>query len=74
MFKLGGIFSSCRPIPYGIVGSFESESIVTIYGPGDAVDDIVIISRVLLPDISMERKTIGVFCLGGLHSFDDCST
>ena len=55
-------------------GSFEWESIVTICGPGDAIDVIDIISRVSLPDISVELRTIGVFGLGGLGSLDDCST
>ena len=42
---IGGIIGM-RPNPYGIVGSLESESIVTICGSGDAIDDIEIISRV----------------------------
>ena len=65
-FQLGGIIGSCRPNPYGIVGSLESESIVTICGSGDAIDDIEIISGVSSPDISVELRTIGVFGLGGL--------
>ena len=60
--------------PYGIVGSFESESIVTISGSGDAIDDIDIISRVPWPDISVELRTIGVIGLGRFASLDDCST
>ena len=43
-FKLGGLIGSCRPNPYGIVGSFESEPIVTICDSGDANDEIDIIS------------------------------
>ena len=73
-FKLGGIIGSCRPNPYGIVGSFESSSIVTICGSGDAIDDIEIISRVSSPDISVELRLIGVLGLGMLWSLDDCST
>ena len=73
-FRFGGTIGSCRPNTYVIVGSFESESIVTICGPGDAMDDSVIISRALLPYISVELRTIGVLVLGGLGSFDDCST
>ena len=65
-FKLGGKFGSCRPNPYAIVGSFATESIVTTCSPGDPMDDIVIISRVLLPEISVEMRTIGVFRLSGL--------
>ena len=67
-------FGSCRPNPYGIVGSFESESNVTICCPGDAMDDIDITFRVSLPDISVELRTIGVFGLGRIGSLDDCST
>ena len=73
-FKLGGINGSCRPAPYGIVGSFESESVVTICGPNDAMDDSVINSWVLLPDISVQLSAIGVFGQGRLGSFNDCST
>ena len=72
--RLGGIIESCRPNPYGIVGSFELQSIVTICASGDAMDDIDIISRISLPDISVEFRTIGVFVLGRLASLDDCST
>ena len=57
----GGIIGSYRPNPYGIVGSFESDSIVTICGPGDAMDDIDIISQVSSPDISVELGTVGAF-------------
>ena len=70
-FRLGGIIGSCRPNPYGIVGSFESSSIVTICGSGDAIDDIEIIFRVSSPDISVELRTIGVLGLGMLWSLDD---
>ena len=73
-FRLGGIIGSCRPNPYGIVGSFESSSIVTICGSGDAIDDIEINSRVSSPDISVELRTIAVLGLGMLWSLDDCST
>ena len=73
-FRLSGIIGSCRPNPYGFVGSFESSSIVTICGSGDAVDDIQIYSPVSSPDISVELRTIGVLGLGMLWSLDDCST
>ena len=62
----GGIIGSCRPNPYGIVGSFESESIVTNCDAGDAIDDIDIISRISLPGISVEFRTIGVLGLANL--------
>ena len=73
-FRLGGTIGNCRPKPYGIVGSFESPSIVTICGSGDAINDIEIISRVSSPDIFVELRTIGVLGLGMLWSLDDCST
>ena len=38
------------------------------------MEDIDIISRVSLPDISVELRTIGVLGLGRLWSLDDCST
>ena len=53
-FRFGGIIGSCRRDPYGIVGSLESESIVTICGSSDAMNDIDINSWVSLPDISVE--------------------
>ena len=73
-FRLGGINGSCCPNPYGIVGSFESESIATICGPGDAMDDIDIIFRISSPDNSVELRIIGVFGLGKVGSLDNCST
>ena len=33
-FRLGGTIGSCRPNPYGIVGSLESSLSVTICGSG----------------------------------------
>ena len=39
-FRLGGTIGSCRPNPYGIVGSLESSSNVKIRGSGDATDNI----------------------------------
>ena len=70
-FRLGGIFGRCSPNPSGIIGSFESQCFVTYCGAGDAIDDIDIISRVSLLDISVEMRTIGVFGLGKLGSLDD---
>ena len=72
-FGLGGTIGSCRPNPYGIFGSIESESIVAICGSGDAMDDFNINSRVSLPDTSVELTTVGVFGLGRLGTSDDCS-
>ena len=72
-FKLGGIIG-CRPNPYGVVGSLESESIVTICGSVDAMEDNDIISRLSLPDISVELRTIGLLGLGRLGSLDACYT
>ena len=69
-FRLGGIFGSCRPNPYGIVGSLVSESIVTICGSGDAMDEIDMISRVAMPEISVELETISVFGRGRLASLN----
>ena len=70
-FRFGGIIGSCRPNPYGIVGSVELSSVVTICGSGDAIDDIETISRVSSPDISVELRTIDVLGLGMLWSLDD---
>ena len=36
------MIGSIRPFPYGIVGSFEFDSIVAICGSGDPTDEIVI--------------------------------
>ena len=66
-FRLVGVIGSCRPNPYGIVSSLESELIVPNCGSGDALDDIEIVSLVTLPDISVELRTIGVFGLGQLN-------
>ena len=73
-FRLGGTIGSCRPNPYGIVGSMESSSIVTIRGSGDAIDDIEGSPAVCCSDISVELRILGVLCLCGLSSFELCST
>ena len=39
LFRLVGTVGSFRPIPYGIVGSFESSFMVKIRGSGDAIDE-----------------------------------
>ena len=38
-FKLGGTIGTCRPNPYGFVGSFELSWIVKIWGSGDAIEE-----------------------------------
>ena len=73
-FRLGGIIGSCRPNPYGIVGSFESSSIVKIRGSADAIDDTEGIRPVCWSDSSVEVRILGELFLGGLGSFDICST
>ena len=69
-FKFRGIIGSYRPVPHSIVGSFESESILTICCPGYTKDDIVIISQVSLPDIFVDLRIISVLGLGELGSLD----
>ena len=73
-FKLCGVIGTCRPNSNGIVRSFELESIATICGSGDATCDNIIISQVLLPNSSVELRTIRVLALGGLSSPDGCFT
>ena len=73
-FKLGGTIGSCRPNPYGIVGSLELSSIVKIRGSGDAIVDIEGIRAVWCSDISVELRILGVLCLCGLSSLELCST
>ena len=73
-FRLGGTIGSCRPNPYGMVGSLESSSIVKIRGSGDAIDDIEGIRAVCCSDISVELRILGVLCLCGLSSLELCST
>ena len=73
-FKLGGTTGSCRPNPYGMVGSLESSTIVKILGSGDAIDDIEGIRAVCCSDISVELRILGVLCLCGLSSLEFCST
>ena len=58
-FRLGGIIGSCRLNPYGIVGSFESSSRVTISGSGDATEEIVGISLTWVPDGSVDVRIFG---------------
>ena len=73
-FRLGGTIRSCRPNPYGIVGSLELSSIVKICVSGDAIDDIEGIRAVCCSDVSVELRILGVLCLCGLSSLELCST
>ena len=73
-FRLGGTIGSCRPNPYGMVGSLELSSIVKIRGSGDAIDDIEGIRALCCSDISVELRILGVLCLCGLSSLELCST
>ena len=43
--------------PYGIVGSLESESIVTICGSSEATEEIVIVSLAIAPYSCVELRT-----------------
>ena len=58
-FKLGGTIGSCRPNPYGIVGSFELSSIVKIRGSADAIDDTEGIRAVCCSNSSVELRVLG---------------
>ena len=73
-FRLGGTIGSCRPNPYGIVGSLESSSIVKMCGSGDAIDDIEGIRVACCSDILVELRILGVLCLCGLGSLELGST
>ena len=73
-FRLGGTIGSCRPNPYGIVGSLESSSMINICGWGDAIDETEGIRAVCCSDSSVELRIFGVLCLCGLGSVELCST
>ena len=73
-FRLGGTIGSCRPNPYGIVGSLESSSMVNICGWGDAIDETEGIRAVCCSESSVELRMFGVLCLRGLGSVELCST
>ena len=62
------------PNLYGSVGSFDSESMVTICGSGEATEEIVIASLSKTPDSAVELRTAGVLFLIGLPSSDERST
>ena len=72
--RLGGTIGCWLPNPYGIVGSLESESIVTTCGSSEATEEIVIISLAIAPDICVELRTAGVLFRAGLLCSDERST
>ena len=72
--RQGGIIGFWLPNPYANVSSFESESIVTICGSGEATAEIVIVSLAIAPGSSVELRIVGVlFCMGLLPA-DELST
>ena len=73
-FWLGRMIGSCRPNPYGIVGSFELSSIVKIRGSADAIDDTEGIRAMCCSDSSVELRILGELFLCGLGSFEIYST
>ena len=56
------------------MGSFESESGVTIRGSGEATEEIVMTFLSMAPDISDELRVAGVIFSIGLLSSDDYSS
>ena len=73
-FRHGRTMGSCRPNPYGIVGSLESSSIVNICGSGDAINDIEGVRAMCCSDVSVELRILSVLCLCGLSSLELFST
>ena len=72
--RLGGTFECWLPNTYEIVGSLESESIVTIRGSREAMEEIVIFYFAIAPDSSVELRNAWILFLIGLLSFDERST
>ena len=60
--------------PFGIVGSLESDSIVTICASGKTTEEIVMASRASAPDSCVELRNAGVLFWVGLFSSDERST
>ena len=58
-FRLGGTIGSCRPNPYGIAGSFESSSMVKIWGSRDTIDDTDAIRAFVPCDAPIARLNYG---------------
>ena len=56
------------------MGSLESESIVTICGSGEALEEIVFASLSIAPDSCVELRIAGVLVPIWLPSADECST
>ena len=73
-FKLGGLVGSCRPNPYGIVGSLESSLIVRSWGSGDAIEETEGIPALWVCDSSVELRIFGELFRCGLGSLKICST
>ena len=63
--RLGSTNRCWLPDPYGSMGSLESESIVTNCGPGEAREEIVIVSLDMSLDSSVELRIAGVLFLIG---------
>ena len=59
---------------YGVVGSFESNSIVTICGSWDATDEIVITSLSWVPNSSVQFRTTSALSRTWLLSLHEDST
>ena len=72
--RMARIIGCWLPNPYGNLGSLESESIVTIFGSGDATEEIVIVSLAKAPDSSVGLRTAGVLFLIGQPSPDERSS
>ena len=72
--RLIGSIGCWLPNPYGIVGSLESDFIVTICGSGEATQEVVIVSFAIAPDGYLEMRTAGLLFRAGLPSFNERST
>ena len=72
--KLVGTIGCWLPNPYGIVGSLESNSIATFCGSSEAMEEMVIVSLAIAPDICVELRTAGVLVQSGLPSVNERST
>ena len=71
---LGCIIGYWLPNQYGIVGSLESDSIVTNCRSDDATEEIVIVSLAIALYSCVELSSAGVLLRAGLLSSDECST
>ena len=72
--KLGGTIGSCRPNPYGIVGSLEISWIVKIWCSGDKIEETEGIPAVWVCDSSVEFRVFGELFRFGVGSSEICST